>query len=90
MLLLLMRRRGSPRVPPGVAACMQVCETERARGGPVHAWARAASRARWVQARGRWVCQSWTQEHRPTLAPQIVRPDATVRIHGRLVGVHTM
>ena len=52
MLLLLMRRRGSPRVPPGVAACMQVCETERARGGPVHAWARAASGAGLVWGEG--------------------------------------
>jgi hypothetical protein len=45
MLLLLVRRHGSPRVPAGAtaAACIWARETERARVVSAHAWARAAS-----------------------------------------------
>jgi hypothetical protein len=60
-----------------VATCMPVCETKRTRGGPVHAWARAASVVGWVRARGSSVCQARVREHRPTLASRIKRPDAS-------------
>ena len=53
MLLLLVRRRGSPHNAPtgGGAAttCMRACETEWAWSGPAQVWARVASEAGWVR-----------------------------------------